>query len=155
MSDSVSDPRYICLACISQNYHSELCTLLIILRRRWRVSSLFNFRLGSSKRSNPEAPWPSVHHGNQLSPVIWGPIRGVNLLNRTLSLPAVPLQHRVAGVLWHRMHLAAVGVLLPDPHAELGAVPTWSDQETRTLHARAAVLLESIDWDLRCLVSLR
>lgn len=52
------------------------------------------------------------------------------------------------------MHLAAVGVLLPNPHAELSVVPTRSDQEACTLHARAAVLLESIDWDLRCLVPL-
>jgi hypothetical protein len=130
-------------------------TLLTISRRRRRVSGLFNFSLGSSKRSNPKAPWPGIHHGDQLPPIIRGPIRSVNLLDRTHGLSTVPLQHRVAGMLWHRMRLAAVGVLLPNPNAELGAVSTRSDQETRTLHARAAVLLESVDWDLRCLVPLR
>lgn len=43
------------------------------------------------------------------------------------------------------MHLATDGVLLPDPHAELGALPARSYQTTCTLHACTTVLLAIAD----------
>lgn len=55
----------------------------------------------------------------------------------------------------HRVHLATVGVLLPNSHAQFSALPTRRDQETCPLQAGSQILLEVTDWDLWRLVPLR
>ena len=61
----------------------------------------------------------------------------------------------MAGLLRDWMYLSIDGLLLPDPHAELEAIPSRCDQEEGSVHAGSAVLLEDIDWDLWGLVHLR
>ena len=51
--------------------------------------------------------------------------------------------------------MAIDGILLPNPNAELSTVPTRSYQTTCSVPARSALLLESIDRDVRCVVPIR
>jgi len=53
------------------------------------------------------------------------------------------------------MHISVDGLLLPNPHAELEAIPSRGDQEKGSIYASAEVLLESVDWNLWGLVYIR
>lgn len=53
------------------------------------------------------------------------------------------------------MHISVDGLLLPNPYAELEAIPSRGDQEKGSIYAGAEVLLESVDWNLRGLVHIR
>lgn len=120
-------------------------------RHWWRIPCLFNFYFRSRQRLNPEALRPSTHHDNQFPAVIRRAIRRVNLCDRAHGLPVVALQYRVARLLRHRVHLAAISILLPYPHAHFDALPP---RKTRPLLVCYPVLLETADWDLPRLVSL-
>jgi hypothetical protein len=128
---------------------------LTLPRRRRRIPRLLNLRLRSSKRSNPQAPRPSLHNGDQLPALLRRPIRRLNLPNRPPGLQPIALQHRMARLLRDRLYLAIDGLLLPHPNAELGSVPPGRDQTACSVHACFAVLLEGVDRDMWCLVPLR
>jgi len=130
-------------------------TYICIHRRGWRVSRILDICFRSCQRLDSKASWSGLHHGDQFPTIIRGPIRSVNLPGCAHGLSSIALQYHMARLLRDRVHLATIGILFPDSHAQLYALPSRSNQETCPLQADSHVLLEAIDWDLRCLVSLR